>query len=47
MINPRSRGSCRIFAVWQDLETFFPRVYGLDSLLEYYHLALTLVDKDV
>ncbi|MBU2891332.1 hypothetical protein [Celeribacter halophilus] len=46
-INPRSRGSCRIFAVWPDLETTFPRVYGLDSLLEYHHLALTLVDKNV
>ncbi|MEP2921419.1 MAG: hypothetical protein ABJP06_11900 [Sulfitobacter sp.] len=46
-INPRSRGSCRIFAVWPDLETALPRVYGLDSLLEYHHLALKLVDKNV
>lgn len=46
-INPRSRGSCRIFAVFPDKETGSPRVYGLDSQLEYHHLALTLVDDSV
>lgn len=46
-INPRSRGSCRIFAVFPDLPSGKPRTYGLDSQIEYHHLALTLVDPTV
>lgn len=46
-INPRSRNACRIFAVFPDLETRLPRIYGLDSQLEYHHLALTLVSPCV
>lgn len=46
-INPRSRGSCRIFAVLPDLKHKIPRIYGLDSQLEYHHLALTLADTSV
>lgn len=46
-INVRSRGSCRILAVLLDLETGLPRRYGLDSQLEYHHLALTLVNPAV
>lgn len=46
-INPRSRGSCRIFAVFPDLPTKRPRLYGLDSQVEYHHLALRLVDPSI
>jgi hypothetical protein len=46
-INPRSRGSCSIFAIFPDLVTSLPRLYGLESLLEYFPLALKLVDKNV
>lgn len=46
-INPRSRNACRTFAVFPDLAARLPRVYGLDSRLEYHHLALTLVDPNV
>ncbi|WP_299738791.1 hypothetical protein [uncultured Roseobacter sp.] len=46
-INVRSRGSCRILAVFVDLETGQPRRYGLDSQLEYHHLALTLANPAV
>ena len=46
-INPRSRGACRIFAVFPDLPTHTPRVYGLDSQIEYNNLVLTLVDPSV
>lgn len=46
-INPRSRGSNRIFAVWLDLETKLPRIYGFDSQVEYHHAALKLIDQNV
>lgn len=46
-INPRSRNACRIFAVFPDLETRLPRIYGLDSQTEYHHLALTLTNPSV
>lgn len=46
-INPRSRGSCRIFAIFHDIPSGKPRIYGLDSQVEYHHLALTLVDPTV
>jgi hypothetical protein len=46
-INPRSRGSNRIFAVWLDLETMLPRNYGFDSQIEYHNTALTLLDPNV
>lgn len=46
-INPRSRGSVRIFAVWLDLMTRTPRNYGFDSQVEYHNGALTLIDPSV
>ncbi|WP_322896087.1 MULTISPECIES: hypothetical protein [unclassified Yoonia] len=46
-INPRSRGSCRIFAVFPDLPSRKPRTYGLESQVEYHNLAITLVDPTV
>jgi hypothetical protein len=46
-INPRSRGSCRIFAVLPDLPTRKPRIYGLDSQIEYHNLVITLTDPNV
>ncbi|WP_424965397.1 hypothetical protein [Dinoroseobacter sp. S375] len=46
-INPRSRGSCRIFAVLPDLPTKRPRIYGLDSQVEYHNLVITLTDPNV
>jgi hypothetical protein len=46
-INPRSRGSNRIFAVWPDLEAQVPRKYGFDSQVEYHNCALTLLDPSV
>ena len=46
-INPRSKGSTRIFSVWLDLQTQTPRSYGFDSQVEYHHTALTLLDPDV
>ncbi len=46
-INPRSRGSCRIFAVLPDLEAGQPRIYGADSQLEHHFQAVTLVAPDV
>ncbi|MDX8355576.1 hypothetical protein [Cognatiyoonia sp. IB215182] len=45
-INPRSRGSSRIFPVWLDPETGRPRKYGADSQVEYHNLALTLLAPD-
>lgn len=41
-INPRSRGSTRMFPVWLDREKLVPRVYGADSQIEGHNLALTL-----
>lgn len=46
-IKVRSRGPCRILAVLVNLETGQPRRYGLDSQLEFHHLALTLVNPSV
>ncbi|MCT4371738.1 hypothetical protein CLG85_015995 [Yangia mangrovi] len=46
-INPRSRSSCRIFAVYPDLETGFPRIYGMDSGIEHGNLVVTLIDPRV
>ncbi|MEP6019990.1 MAG: hypothetical protein ABJ251_16055 [Paracoccaceae bacterium] len=46
-INPRSRGSTRIFATWLDLITKTPRKYGFDSQLECHNAALTMVDPDI
>ena len=46
-INPRSKGSTRIFSVWLDLQTKTPRNYGFDSQVEYHHTALTLLDPSV
>ncbi|MEP5760627.1 MAG: hypothetical protein ABJ327_15205 [Litoreibacter sp.] len=46
-INPRSRGSTRIFAVWLDLTTKTPRKYGFDSQVECHNAALTMVDPDI
>ncbi len=46
-INPRSRGSCRIFAVLPDLEAGQPRIYGADSQLEHHFQAVTLIAPDV
>lgn len=43
-INPRSRGSNRVFPVWLDPETARARVFGCDSQLEYHHLALILTN---
>lgn len=46
-INPRSRGSCRIFAVLPDLPTRRPRIYGLDSQVEHHNLVSWLIDPNV
>ncbi|WP_299938219.1 TnsA endonuclease N-terminal domain-containing protein [uncultured Pelagimonas sp.] len=46
-INPRSRGSTRIFSVWLDLQTRTPRNYGFDSQVEYHNGAVTLIDPSV
>jgi hypothetical protein len=43
-INPRSRGSSRMFPIWMDLQAERPRKYGADSQVEYHHLALTLIN---
>jgi|GEM_PF-2556902 len=43
-INPRSRGSSRVFPIWMDVQAQRPRRYGADSQVEYHHLALTLTN---
>ncbi len=44
-INPRSRGSSRMYPIWMDIQAQRPRKYGADSQVEYHHLALTLTNR--